>query len=340
MVLVNGVRVRMADDDSPRIHALLPENVQLVEPDGRVERVGGDRDARAPMRPSHRPEHALLDGRDPGEVGADLSQEARPDVGAVDPVGDVALELLGDLVGLGPPQPSLVVRLAVPSRPQDDLETHPLRDLADRERVLRGRDVVIVASEAAGRLVHQRHAAGLLVQGELAIRELGIVQHAVPAEDVAREVQEDVLVHQREAEVAGRDRPGHRHDGRHRSSHVPVLEIVSRRRGGRSVRYAPRRVSSTPATTATPPHQGDQRDPLPEQERGRQHGEERLHVGIDRSARGAESPHGREPEKAPEGAAGHAGVEDAGVGPPRQRPVLGHEAREGRRARARSSPSA
>ena len=198
VVLVDRIGVRVADDDPPRIDALLLQDVQLVEPDRGVQRVGGDRDPRPPVRPRHRAEDPLLDRGDPGEVGADLAQEARPDVGAVDPLRDVALELLRDLVGLRPPEPALVVRLAVPAGPEDDLE--PTRCAISRiaERVLRRRDVVVVAPEAPRRLVHQRHAAGLLVEGELPVRELGIVQHAVAPEHVAGEIQEDVLVNQRE----------------------------------------------------------------------------------------------------------------------------------------------
>jgi hypothetical protein len=137
-------------------------------------------------------------------------------------VRHVALELFRDLIRLGPPEPALIIGLAVPARPQHDLEANAPGDVPDRERVLGGRDVVVVSTEPARRLVHQRDPAGLLVERQLPVGELGVVQHAVPPENVACQVQEDVLVDQREPEIPGRYRPGHRHDGRHRSSRCGV----------------------------------------------------------------------------------------------------------------------
>ena len=87
-----------------------------------------------------------------------------------------------------------------------------------------------------------------------------------------------------------------------------------------------------------PPHHRHQRDPLPEQERGRQHGEKRLHVGIDRGPRGAETPHGRVPQEAPERAAGRARVERCRRTPTTAASSPGRRARAARRARARVVP--
>ena len=205
----------MADCHSAQVHSLFLQDVELVQAERAARRVGRERNTGPLLRPGGGAQNSLLDGGYPVEVGADLADQPGLHVGAVDSLGHVALDLLGDLVGLGPPQVLLIVGLAVPAAAQDYVQARPLGHLAYRDRVLHGQYLLVVLREAAAGLVHQRHAAGVLVPHQLLVGELLVVEHVVAAPGVAHQVEEDVLVGQGEPEVAARNWPGHCHNVGH-----------------------------------------------------------------------------------------------------------------------------
>ena len=86
--------------------------------------------------------------------------------------------------------------MAVVARAHDDLEPGPLRDRAQLQRV---------APDLDARAVDECRAARVDVVVQLRHRELDVVEHAVAAE-LLPEVEEDVLVGQRRAQL----RRGHR----------------------------------------------------------------------------------------------------------------------------------
>jgi hypothetical protein len=153
-------------------------------------------------------QHSLFDCRDPGGVCADLADDARSDSAAVDPVGDIGHHLVRDLVCPPPIEIRLIVRFAIPPTTEDDLEPGALGDVLDAERIL---------SQPAICLVDQGHPTRILVTLCLERREVRVVQDVVADPCVAHEVQQQVLVDQREAELIrwywagdGHDRRGHR----------------------------------------------------------------------------------------------------------------------------------
>src|SRR5262249_56145484 len=85
----------------------------------------------------------------------------------------------------------VVVRLGVPAGAEDHLEARPLRHVADGQGVLDGQEVVVVAAQAAGRLVDQGDPAGLSVAHQLAVRQLGVVQEAHLPGDLPGQVRGD-----------------------------------------------------------------------------------------------------------------------------------------------------
>ena len=132
---------------------------------------------------------------------ANLADDAGPHAGAVDALGDVGDHLVGDLVRLPAIEIRLVVRLAVPAAAENDLDPGPFGDALDGERVL---------GQTAIGLIDQGHAAGILVPLQLQRGQVGVVQDVVADPGVAHEVQQQVLVDEREAELIGGHRPARR----------------------------------------------------------------------------------------------------------------------------------
>jgi hypothetical protein len=125
------------------------------------------------------------------------------------PVSEVADDLIGQLVdGEAVDAAAIEVRLTVVAGAHDDVHAGRLGDTAQSERV---------APQPFARDVHDRAAAGLAERGHLADRERLVVQQPVTAV-LAEQVDEEVLVRQRDAEVGGVHRPGDGHDGRHSAS--------------------------------------------------------------------------------------------------------------------------
>ena len=79
VVVEDGVRIGMADDDPGRIDALVLEDAQLGQAHRRHDGVGRDRQARPARGPAGRPMDPLLERRQPGLVGADLADDPGPD---------------------------------------------------------------------------------------------------------------------------------------------------------------------------------------------------------------------------------------------------------------------
>ena len=155
--------------------------------------------------PAGRAQDALLDGRDPGRVCANLADDAGPHAAAVDAFGDVGDHLVGDLVGFPAVEIGLVVRLAIPATAENDLDPGPFGDALDGQRVL---------GQTAIGLIDQGHAAGIFVALQLERRQIGVIQDVVADPGVAHEVQQQVLVDEGEAELIGGTRPADGHDGR------------------------------------------------------------------------------------------------------------------------------
>ena len=165
------------------------------------------------VRPGSSSEDPLLHGRDPVQLRSDLSDDASPDVGAFDALRQLRDYLLSYLVRLRPPQVGLVVLFPVPAGPQHDIQPRTFRHLPYAFGVLDREQELVVASQAPVRLVDYGNAARLLVQHQLPVGQLRIIEEAVHGPLVAHHVQEDVLVDQREAEVAGLHGTCDRHDG-------------------------------------------------------------------------------------------------------------------------------
>ena len=150
--------VGVADDDPRRVGALRLEDPQLVQADRRQDGVGRDREAGPAGRPGGGAMDALLAGREPRLVGADLADDAGPDAGVPDSVGRLADELVGEVVdgpavdrGLG-----RVVGVAVPAAAHDEVEAGRRREPDEPRRV---------APDAGQRQVDQARAARLPERG-------------------------------------------------------------------------------------------------------------------------------------------------------------------------------
>ena len=89
--------------------------------------------------------------------------------------------------------------MAVQTGAQHDVDADLLADRAECPGV---------SSQARIRHVDHRGPTGLTEAGQLAGGQRGVVQQAIAAE-LAQQVDEDVLVHERDAELSRRDRSSH-----------------------------------------------------------------------------------------------------------------------------------
>ena len=97
----------------------------------------------------------------------------------------------------------LVVRLAIPAAAENDLDSGPFGDALDGQRVL---------GQAAIGLIDQGDPAGVLVALQLERGQIRVIQDVVADPRVAHQVQQQVLVDEREPELIGGHRPAHGHD--------------------------------------------------------------------------------------------------------------------------------
>ena len=74
----------MADYHPPRVNAFFSQDVELVEAERRARGVQGDGEPGAAVGSPRRPQHALLGGRDPCEVCANLADDAGAHARAID----------------------------------------------------------------------------------------------------------------------------------------------------------------------------------------------------------------------------------------------------------------
>ena len=138
------------------------------------------------------------------------------DAGVADAVLDLGDEAVRQITGRDAPELRLVPGLAVAAAAHDEMQVERLGDAAEPDGVaahpLVGRDVD--ERRPAGRPRHGR----IDVAAHLVDRELDVGQDEVEREQVRREdpdeVDEHVLVREREPELVRRDRTPDRHDRR------------------------------------------------------------------------------------------------------------------------------
>ena len=203
VVVVVGDHVAVPDHHAGRVDALLDEQVELGGADRPAGGVGGDRQAGTPVGAGRRPERPLLDRRD-DPVAADLADD--PGAHPVDALLDVADDQVGDGVGRQLVELGREVGAAVEPAAPHDLQPRGLGHPSQRGRV---------AVQPAGGDVDERAAAGVGVPPQLSLGQRRVVEQAV-APVLPRQVEEDVLVRQRHAQVVGGHRAGHGHHGHRR----------------------------------------------------------------------------------------------------------------------------
>ena len=182
------------------------EEVELLQrqltPVGRVRRDGR---AGLQMRPGDRPKDALLRRRDELPLGADLTDDARANPGAIDTLRDLRDKHRRELVGVLFLDVCRIHALPVPAAAHHDLHTRSLRYAPERQRVASQSDVGDIDDGGAARRAIRLH----LVDDEIdVVDDQRVVWHwpHVPG------VDDEVLVDHADAELLWGDGAEHRSD--------------------------------------------------------------------------------------------------------------------------------
>jgi hypothetical protein len=222
----------MADDHRTRVDALAFQDVELRGAHRASIGVGRDRRAGRPVCMRRRPQHGFLVRRHLPGAGRHLD-DAGPDAGAVDPLGELAHEELGHLAeGVAP----VTAELEVGGRPLFLLvETGRAHDADTARGGHLGHELDVASEVDRARIDERAHAVGFELLHPLdaagdALAARGTIGGRV--ELPAGIPHQQMLVHERRAEAVG----GHGSGDGVNGSHAPVRARERRRRQARLAR--------------------------------------------------------------------------------------------------------